>query len=107
MMTLFLYGTLLDADLLTRLAGRRLASAPASLAGWRGVYLRRTRYPTLRRARERIAGAVVRAGTAARARLAKYEGARYRLCAVTVRCNGRPLRARAWIGDAPTRRAWP
>ncbi len=106
-MMLFLYGTLLDADLLTRLVGRRLASAPASLSGWRRVSLRRARYPTLRRARGRTDGAVVRADRAARARLAKYEGARYRLCAVTVRCGGRVLRAKTWIGDAPTRRAWP
>ena len=107
MTTLFLYGTLLDAGLLARLVGRAVLPAPAWLAGWRRVYLRRARYPTLARARGRIVGAVVRVGPAARARLAKYEGARYRLRGVTVRCNGRPLRAQAWIGDAPTRRAWP
>ena len=49
MTTLFLYGTLLDAGLLARLVGRAVLPAPAWLAGWRRVYLRRARYPTLAR----------------------------------------------------------
>ncbi len=106
-MWLFLYGTLLAADRWRALTGRELVGAPAALAGWRRVCLRGTLYPTLARDRGRVSGLLVRADPGMLRRLAVYEGARYRLRRVGVRCRGRTVAAHAWIGDAPTRRQWP
>jgi gamma-glutamylcyclotransferase (GGCT)/AIG2-like uncharacterized protein YtfP len=107
LMRVFLYGTLLDHDLLARFTGRRVTARPAELPGWRRVGLRGARYPTLRRARGRTEGVVVQVNAAALRRLMAYEGARYRLKPVHPRCASRPVRACAWIADAPTRRPWP
>lgn len=41
----FFYGTLLDADVRTAVAGRAVAAAPATLAGWRVVPVEHGRYP--------------------------------------------------------------
>jgi hypothetical protein len=98
---LFLYGTLLDPAVLGREGGarglvRRLR--PARLAGWRRVMLRGTPYPTLVPAPGAVTeGAVLRAGPAALARLAAYEGAFYRLVPLRVATPRGPLQARAWI----------
>ena len=106
-MRLFLYGTLLRPALLTRFAGRRLASEPAMLEGWRRVRLRGTPYPTLQRAPGHVAGAVVNAGAAAVRRLSAYEGVRYRLERVTVDTARGKLTAHTWIAAAVTHRPWP
>ena len=104
---LFLYGTLLDPAVLERMAGapglaRRLR--PAFLPGWQRVALRGTPYPTLRRAAGALTpGALLRAGPAALARLAAYEGAAYRLVPVRAATSRGPVRARAWV--APRWRA--
>lgn len=104
---LFLYGTLLDPAVLARQAGqarlvRRLV--PARLPGWRRVLLRGTPYPTLLRdPATATEGAVLRAGPAALARLAAYEGPSYRLAPVRVTTPRGPRRARAWL--APRWRA--
>jgi hypothetical protein len=58
-MRLFLYGTLLDPDRLARFAGRRVPYTAAVLPGWRRVALPDGRFPTLRRGRGWVAGAVV------------------------------------------------
>ena len=106
-MLLFLYGTLLDPSVLARHSGelrlpRRLR--PARLAGYARVALRGTPYPTLvARPGTETAGALLRAGPAARARLAAYEGADYRLVPVRVLTRRGPVRARAWM--APRWRA--
>jgi gamma-glutamylcyclotransferase (GGCT)/AIG2-like uncharacterized protein YtfP len=106
-MRLFVYGTLCDARLRRRLAGRALAVQPAELPGWRRVRLRFTPYPTLRRARARVAGLLLQADAVTLRRFAAYEGARYRLRPVRVRRDGRTVAALAWIGDAPVPRHWP
>ncbi|WP_135468150.1 gamma-glutamylcyclotransferase family protein [Crenalkalicoccus roseus] len=104
MMLLFLYGTLLDPRVLAAQSGeaglaRRLR--PARLPGWRRVALRGTPYPTLLPAPGGATdGAVLRAGPAALARLAAYEGPSYRLVPVRVETPRGPCRARAWIGAA-------
>ncbi|MFC7690066.1 gamma-glutamylcyclotransferase family protein [Paeniroseomonas aquatica] len=106
-MLLFLYGTLLDPQVLVRRSGkarlpRRLR--PARLPGYAKVGLRGTPYPTLV-ARPGMAtdGAILRVGESALARLAAYEGADYRLVPVRVSTRQGPVRARAWM--APRWRA--
>jgi gamma-glutamylcyclotransferase (GGCT)/AIG2-like uncharacterized protein YtfP len=106
---LFLYGTLLDPGVLARMAGEQALARrmrPARLAGWRRVFLRGTPYPTLLRdPASAVEGAVLRAGDAAFARLAAYEGSAYALVPVTVATAHGAVRARAWI--APPWRADP
>ncbi|RYI99305.1 MAG: gamma-glutamylcyclotransferase [Acetobacteraceae bacterium] len=100
-MLLFLYGTLLDPRVLVRQSGepalpRRLR--PARLPGYARVALRGTPYPTLvARPGTVTEGALLRAGSAAYARLAAYEGADYRLVPVRVQTGRGPMRARAWM----------
>jgi gamma-glutamylcyclotransferase (GGCT)/AIG2-like uncharacterized protein YtfP len=106
-MRLFLYGTLLRPEVLTRFAGRRLEVTPATLDGWRRVALSGTGYPTLRRARGRAEGGVIDADAATLRRLDAYEGVRYRLELVIVRTARGPLPAHAWIADAASTRPWP
>lgn len=113
-MILFLYGTLLDPDVLARLSGDRALARrmrPARLPGWRRVFLRGTPYPTLLRDPASVVeGALLRVGAAALARLSAYEGSAYVLAPLTVATARGPVRARAWI--APSWRAdgactWP
>ncbi|CAH0258281.1 hypothetical protein ROS9278_03329 [Roseomonas sp. CECT 9278] len=113
-MILFVYGTLLDAGVLTRVGGeaglaRRLR--PARLDGWRRVVLRGTPYPTLLPAAGAVvAGAVLRVGAAAFARLCAYEGSAYGLVPVRVVTARGGLRARCWIAPpwrADRARGWP
>ncbi len=100
-MILFLYGTLLDRRVLTRVSGdpllwRRLV--PAILADHRRVLLRGTPYPTLVPAPgERVEGAVLETGPQALSRLAAYEGPPYRLVPLRVQTARGPRTARAWI----------
>jgi gamma-glutamylcyclotransferase (GGCT)/AIG2-like uncharacterized protein YtfP len=111
---LFLYGTLLDPQVLARMSGepglsRRLR--PARLQGWRRVFLRGTPYPTLiEDAASVVEGAVARAGPAAVARLSEYEGSAYAMVPLTVITDRGPLRAKAWIAPvwrADADRPWP
>jgi gamma-glutamylcyclotransferase (GGCT)/AIG2-like uncharacterized protein YtfP len=111
---LFLYGTLLDPGVLARMAGEQALARrmrPARLAGWRRVFLRGTPYPTLLRdPASAVEGAVLRAGDAALARLAAYEGSAYALMPVTVATARGAVRARAWIAPpwrADPARPWP
>ncbi len=82
-MRLFVYGTLLDADLRRALLGpaaRRLSVTNAVLKGYRRVALHGGAYPALRRdAAARVDGCVL-AGTdrTVEARLTAYEGEEYR-----------------------------
>jgi hypothetical protein len=86
--------------------GLRLQAA--ELAGWRRVRLRGSRYPTLRRARGgRVAGALVDVPARAMARLAAYEGPRYRLTRQVVHDGRRAVPASVWVADAATSRGWP
>jgi gamma-glutamylcyclotransferase (GGCT)/AIG2-like uncharacterized protein YtfP len=93
---LFLYGTLLDPRVLARQSGepglaRRLR--PARLGGYARAGLRGTLYPTLvPRPGAWTRGAVLRAGPAARRRLAEYEGPQYRLVPVRVETRRGPVR---------------
>jgi gamma-glutamylcyclotransferase (GGCT)/AIG2-like uncharacterized protein YtfP len=98
---LFLYGTLLDPEVLARQGGERgLARRlrPARLDGHARVRLRGTPYPTLvPRPGAETPGAVLRAGPEALRRLAAYEGPQYRLVPVRVETPRGPVRARAWV----------
>ena len=111
---LFVYGTLLDPEVLARVSGepalaRRLRGA--RLEGWRRVFLRGTPYPTLVPQRGAVVqGAVLRAGDAALARLSAYEGSAYVLTPLGVSTARGALRAHAWIAPpwrADPRRDWP
>jgi gamma-glutamylcyclotransferase (GGCT)/AIG2-like uncharacterized protein YtfP len=106
-MRLFLYGTLLDPDLLAGFAGRPVALVPATLRGWRRVALPNGRYSTLRRARGTVAGALAAVDRRTLERLAVYEGPAYRLRSVVVRVATRNTGAWAWIAPGGTSRAWP
>jgi gamma-glutamylcyclotransferase (GGCT)/AIG2-like uncharacterized protein YtfP len=114
----FVYGSLLDPDVLARRSGRRglmRRAVPAMLPGWRRVALRGAPFPTLLPARQhRVQGVLLRLCGAPIRRLMAYEGAAYRLRPIRV-LTGRGLRpARAWIaapalaGTAPHvhSRAW-
>jgi len=114
-MRLFLYGTLLDPDVLARRAGTPGLGArmvPATLPGYRRVRMGTTPWPTLRRDPAHIVpGAVVTIGSAALRRLSAYEGPRYRLIPVAVGTPVRQSRLRktrvfAWVAPAATRHAW-
>jgi hypothetical protein len=109
-MRMFLYGTLLDAGTLAARGGQpglSLRLVPATLAGWQRVAARGGRYPTLRRRYTGLArGALLDVPALALARLAAYEGSRYRLTRVVVQtANGNTV-AHAWIAPAGTRRPW-
>ena len=85
----------------------RKSRPDATLTGWRRVALRGTRYPTLRRHRGgRICGVIADVPARALARLAAYEGPRYRLKRVVVHTAKRKTAALAWIAPAGTRRKW-
>ena len=107
-MILFLYGTLLDGQTLARRSGvAGLRGMTAVLTGWRRVTLRRTRYPTLRRARgQHVAGRVVRVPASAVRRLTAYEGPAYRLVRLVVATPIGAVAAWSWIAPAATRRDW-
>ncbi len=109
MRRLFVYGTLLDPALVSRLTGQPAVLQPAVLDGYRRVRLRGTPYPTLRRGRATITGALLLADAAAFRRLAAYEGRRYRLLRVTPRlaATGEAVAAHAWIAADATRIPWP
>jgi len=109
-MRLFLYGSLLDPDILAHRGGNpRLGHErqSATLSGWRRVCLVRTRWPTLRRGRgTQVEGIVVRAPAASLLRLAAYEGPSYRLIRVVV-CTARgKTAAGTWIAPGGTLRPW-
>jgi gamma-glutamylcyclotransferase (GGCT)/AIG2-like uncharacterized protein YtfP len=106
-MRLFLYGTLLDPAVLAGFAGRELDRTPAVLSGWRRVSLPGGRWPTLRRARGEVPGAVVAVNGTTLARLSAYEGPSYRLVRVVVRTARGDTGAHAWIAPGGTGRAWP
>jgi gamma-glutamylcyclotransferase (GGCT)/AIG2-like uncharacterized protein YtfP len=105
-MRLFLYGTLLDPELMTRLAGRPIPVISATLDGWRRVALPGSRYPTLRRARGTVFGAVVTVNGRTLARLTAYEGPAYSLKQLTVSVARGKTVAQAWIAPGGTCRGW-
>jgi hypothetical protein len=92
-MRFFFYGTLLDRDVASLVLGRRLppqAYTEAALPGHARRRVRGASYPiVVRDPRSRVAGAVV-GGLSARdvARLAAYEGPRYRIAPLKVRIAG-------------------
>ncbi len=108
-MKIFLYGTLADPDGLGKCAGKpvRGEPVPALLPGFTRVTLRGARYPTWRRApRDAVAGVIMRVNADMLVRLQAYESLRYRQIHVRLRTPGGPVRARCFMGDAPTRIAW-
>jgi hypothetical protein len=92
-MRFFFYGTLLDPDVIALVLGRRLPPSsfrPASLPGHARRYAKGATYPiVVRDPRHEAPGAIVQ-GLSARdvARLAAYEGPRYRIAARQVRAAG-------------------
>jgi gamma-glutamylcyclotransferase (GGCT)/AIG2-like uncharacterized protein YtfP len=107
MRRLFVYGTLLDPSLVTRVTGQRMIMQPASLDGFVRVRLRGTEYPTLRPGAGTLHGALLLADENAFRRLSAYEGPRYRLTPVTPRVAGATVEAHAWIAPDATRIPWP
>ncbi len=107
MVRLFVYGTLLDPLLVTRLTGQPAQLELAHLDGYRRVQLRGTPYPTLRRARDAVAGALLSADAVSLRRLHAYEGPRYRLTRVRPIAGGKAVNALAWIAPDATNRPWP
>lgn len=86
---LFVFGTLLDSEVLERVLGRAIAPdalEPARLAGFRRVRVRGASYPMLVvDPGSEVEGALLRGlDAAARARLDAYEGPAYRLAPVEV-----------------------
>jgi len=92
-MRFFFYGTLLDRDVTALVLGRRLPPAtftPATLPGHARRRIKGGSYPiAVRDPKSEVAGAIVR-GLSARdvARLAAYEGPRYRIAPLKVRIAG-------------------
>ena len=92
-MRFFFYGTLLDPDVAALVLGRRLPPAaflPASLPGHARRRIKGGSYPiVVRDPRAEVAGAIV-GGLSARdvARLAAYEGPRYRIAPLKVKAGG-------------------
>jgi hypothetical protein len=92
-MRFFFYGTLLDLDVTALVLGRRLPPAafvPASLPGHARRRVKGASYPiVVRDPRGEVPGAIV-GGLSARdvARLAAYEGPRYRIAPLKVRVAG-------------------
>jgi hypothetical protein len=92
-MRFFFYGTLLDYDVTALVLGRRLPPAafvPASLPGHARRRAKGVSYPVLvRDPRGQVPGAIV-SGLSARdvARLAAYEGPRYRIAPLKVKVDG-------------------
>ena len=92
-MRFFFYGTLLDPDVMALVIGRRLpppAYEAATLPGYARRRAKGASYPiVVRDPRGEVEGAVV-GGLSARdvARLAAYEGPRYRIAPRKVRING-------------------
>ena len=92
-MRFFFYGTLLDRDVTALVLGRRLPPAaftPAALPGHARRRIRGASYPiAVRDPKSDVTGAIV-GGLSARdvARLAAFEGARYRIAPLKVRIAG-------------------
>jgi hypothetical protein len=92
-MRFFFYGTLLDHDVASLVLGRRLppnAYVPAALPGHARRRVRGASYPiVVRDPKSEVAGAIV-GGLSARdvARLAAFEGSRYRVASLKVRIAG-------------------
>lgn len=109
MRRLFVYGTLLDLDLVARLTGAPAMMQPASLPGFRRVRLRGTPYPTLIPAGGQVHGAVLLATRPQFRRLHAYEGPRYRLRRVRPRIAGSRHRVSAlcWIAPGASLQPWP
>jgi gamma-glutamylcyclotransferase (GGCT)/AIG2-like uncharacterized protein YtfP len=108
-MKLFLYGTLADPAGMGRCAGKpaRGVPLPATLPGYRRVLLRGARYPTLRRSPgHAVSGVILRVNADMLVRLQNYESVRYRQVLVRLHTAQGFVRARCFLGDAPTRIAW-
>ena len=92
-MRFFFYGTLLDRDVASLVLGRRLAPqaySPAALPGHARRRVKGASYPiVVRDPRSTVAGAVVGGLSGCDvARLAAYEGPRYRIAPIKVRLAG-------------------
>ena len=108
-MRIFVYGTLLDPALVTRLTGQRAMLQPALLDGFRRVRLRGTPYPTLAPGRGIVCGALLLTDRRGFRCLHAYEGRRYRLIRVHPRVAGSrdTVDAHAWIASGATKLPWP
>jgi gamma-glutamylcyclotransferase (GGCT)/AIG2-like uncharacterized protein YtfP len=108
-MKLFVYGTLANTEALGRCAGRpvKVTALPARLEGFRRVFLRGARYPTLRRAPgAQVHGVIIQVNADMLVRLQAYESVRYRQILVRLQSATGPHRARCFFGDAATLVTW-
>ena len=106
---LFVFGTLMDPDLLTLVLGRALDPAgvvPARLRGWRRVHVAGRPYPmVVPHPGGRVEGLLLHGlGPVDLDRLAYYEGWEYRLAPQAVLdAVGRPVAARLYRAIGPVR----
>lgn len=116
MAPLFVFGTLLDSRIRSRVLGRPerpREATPALLSGCERVWARGRRYPVLIRDPDSAVDGLLMTRLSARdrARLGVYEGTEYRLARVRVRALGtgsKDVWARAFLarGLGATRRPW-
>ena len=108
-MILFVYGTLLDDRVLAIRSGDpRLPhrTRPAWILGWRRVWSRDGRYPTLRRAPGVVVGKIVPLPAVSARHIAAYEGGEYGLRRVSARTGTSRLPVWTWIAAGGMKRPW-
>jgi gamma-glutamylcyclotransferase (GGCT)/AIG2-like uncharacterized protein YtfP len=98
-MHLFVYGTLMDAEIMSHVAGGHFVSRPARLEGYRRRRMRGEVYPAIVPCPdETVAGRVYFSlPPAALERLDQFEGRQYERCLVTVACADGPLQVQAYV----------
>lgn len=97
--SVFTYGTLLFAEVMTAVAGRAYAATPATLGGFARVCVRDAVYPgAVEEAGAEIRGVLYRdVDEAALVRLDRFEGEMYERRRVTVTCDDDPTETVAYV----------
>ena len=98
-MQLFVYGTLMDAEIMSHVAGGHFFSRSAKLEGYRRRRVRGEVYPAIVPCPdETVSGRVYFSlSPAALERLDQFEGQQYERCPVTVTCAAGSLPVQAYI----------
>lgn len=98
-MHLFTYGTLMDPEIMTHVAGEIFPSRPASLSGYRRRTVREEVYPAIiPDAKEEVEGVVYFSlSTDAMDRLDRFEGYQYERQMVEVNCGGERMTVQAYV----------
>lgn len=98
-MQLFVYGTLMDAEIMSHVAGGHFVSRSAKLEGYRRRRMRGEVYPAIVPCpHETVSGRVYFSlSSAALERLDQFEGQQYERCSVTVASADGPLQVEAYV----------